>query len=139
MTYQIISKRKLKRNVKIGNPAEAYGVVKRYAGAKQEYFILLTLNNANNVISLSIVTIGLVNKTIIHSREVFSRAISDNATTIIICHNHPSGELMPSDEDKQVTNDIYFTGKIIGIPLVDHIIISKRGYTSLKEIGFFPI
>jgi DNA repair protein RadC len=138
MTYQIISERKLKRKVKIGSPDKAYSVVKRYAGAKQEYFILLTLNGARNVISVSIVTIGLANKTIIHAREIFCRAISDNATAIIICHNHPSGEVIPSDEDLQLTKDIYLAGKIIGIPLVDHIIISKKGYMSLRNKGFFP-
>ena len=138
MTYQIISERKLKRNIKIVNSDKAYGVVKRYAGAKQEYFILLTLNGARNVISVSIVTIGLANKTIIHSREIFSKAISDNATSIIVCHNHPSGEVMPSDEDLQLTKDIYLAGEIIGIPLIDHIIISKKGYKSLKKEGFIP-
>jgi len=138
MTYQIISERKLKRKVKIGNPSEAYGVVKRYAGAKQEYFILLTLNGSRNVISVSIVTIGLANKTIVHPREIFSKAIKDNSTAIIICHNHPSGEVIPSDEDIRLTKDIFLAGEIIGIPLVDHIIISKKGYTSLREKGIFP-
>jgi len=138
MTYQIISERKLKRKVKIRSPAEAYGAVKRYAAMKQEYFILLTLNGARNVISVSIVTIGLANKAFVHAREIFCRAISDNATEIIICHNHPSGEVMPSNEDLQLTKDIYLAGKIIGIPLVDHIIISKKGYMSMREKGFFP-
>jgi DNA repair protein RadC len=128
----------MKRNVKIETPGEVYGLVKRYAKAKKECFILLTLNGSHDVISVSIVTIGIANKTIIHPREVFCRAISENAVAIIVCHNHPSGAVMPSDEDKQITDTIYLAGEIIGIPLLDHIIISKKGYMSLRKEGFFP-
>jgi DNA repair protein RadC len=138
MTYQIVSERKLRHTVKIGNPKEAYKLVKRYADKKQEYFILLTLNGAHNVISVSIVTIGIANKTLIHPREVFFKAICDCAVAIIVCHNHPSGAVIPSDEDKEITKDIYLTGEIIGIPLIDHIIISKTGYSSFKEQGVSP-
>jgi DNA repair protein RadC len=138
MTYQIVSERKLKRKVKIGNPGEVYKIVKRYAEAQQEQFILLTLNGERSVISVSIVSIGLVNKTIVHPREIFCRAISDRASAIIVCHNHPSGSTKPSGEDKQITMRIYDAGEIIGIPLLDHIVFSKTGYTSLKSDGVFP-
>jgi DNA repair protein RadC len=138
MTYQIVSERKLKRKVKIGNPGEAYNVVKRYAGAKQEQFILLTLNGEHSVISVSIVSIGIVNKTVVHPREVFCRAISDRASAIIVCHNHPSGSNELSDEDKLITLQIYNAGEIIGIPLLDHIVFSKTGYTSMRKDGVFP-
>jgi DNA repair protein RadC len=138
MTYQIVSERRLKDNVKISNPDEAYNLVKRYAKAKQEHFILLPLNGAHSVISVSIVSIGLVNRTIVHPREVFCRAISDRASAIIVCHNHPSGSVRPSDEDKQVTLQIYNAGELIGIPLLDHIVFSKRGYTSLRKDGIIP-
>jgi DNA repair protein RadC len=138
MKYQIVSERKLRRRVKIETPEEVYKAVKRYAGAKQEQFILLTLNGAHNVISVSIISIGLVNKTVVHPREVYCRAISDRASAIIICHNHPSGSTEPSKEDKQVTMEIYSAGEIIGIPLIDHIVFSKTGYTSLRLYGVFP-
>ena len=138
MTYQIISERRLKRKVKVISPEEAYLLVKRYAAEKQECFILLTLNGSHNVISVSIVSIGLVNRTIVHPREVFAKAISDRASAIIVCHNHPSGAVDPSAEDKQVTREIFQAGEIIGIPLIDHIIFSKSGYTSLKKEGCFP-
>jgi DNA repair protein RadC len=138
MTYQIVSERKLRREVKISHPDEAYKVVKRYADSKQEHFILLTLNGAHNVISVSIISIGLVNKTIIHPREVFCKAITDRASAIIVCHNHPSGAVAPSDEDQLITNTIFKAGEIIGIPLIDHIIFSKTGYSSLKLEGSFP-
>jgi DNA repair protein RadC len=138
MTYQIVSERRLKREVTIVNPAEAYELVKRYAGAKQEQFILLTLNGSHSVISVSIVSIGIVNKAIVHPREVFRKAIIDNAAAIIVCHNHPSGSVKPSDEDREATGMLSEAGKIIGIQLIDHIIFSKTGYTSLKSEGNFP-
>ena len=138
MTYQIISERKLRRNVKIIQPVDVYTLVKRYAVAKQEHFLLLTLNGAHNVISVSIISIGLANKTIVHPREVFCKAITDRASAIIVCHNHPSGAVTPSDEDKQITVDIFRTGEIVGIPLIDHIVFSKTGYTSLKKEGVIP-
>jgi len=138
MTYQIVSERRLKRSVKITNPEEVYKLVKRYAGAKQEHFILLTLNGSHSVISISIVSIGLVNRTIVHPREVFRRAIKEAASAIIVCHNHPSGSVIPSPEDRQITKDIFKAGEIIGIPLLDHIIFAKSGYISLKVQGDFP-
>ena len=138
MTYQIISERRLKNNVKIVQPDEVYQLVKRYANKKQEQLILLTLNGAHNVISVSIISIGLVNKTIVHPREIFCKAISDRAEGIIICHNHPSGQIIPSEEDKEVTRTIYKAGKIIGIPLLDHIIFSRNGFISQREEGNFP-
>lgn len=138
MTYQIVSERKLKRNVKIIQPGDVHMLVKRYAEAKQEHFLLLTLNGAHNVISVSIITIGIVNKTIVHPREVFCKAITDRATAIIVCHNHPSGAVIPSEEDRQITREIFLTGEIIGIPLIDHIVFSKTEFTSLKKEGVIP-
>jgi DNA repair protein RadC len=138
MKYQIISERRLRKDVKIKHPEEVYELVKRYAKAKQEQFILLTLNGSHHVISISIIGIGIVNRTIIHPREIFCKAISDMALSIIICHNHPSGEIIPSDEDKEVTRTIYKASKIIGIPLIDHIVFSKYGYISQRIEGDFP-
>ena len=138
MTYQIVSERKFKHIAKISSPIEVYTLVKRYAAEKKEHFILLTLNGAHNVISVCIVSIGLVNKTIVHPREVFCRAISDMATAIIVCHNHPSGALIPSDEDRQITERLFAAGELIGIPLIDHIVFSTTGFTSMKEQGDFP-
>jgi DNA repair protein RadC len=138
MTYQIICERRLRRKVEITDPGAVFELVKQYSKAKQEYFILLTLDNDHCVISVSIISIGLVNQTIVHPREVFVRAISDRAIGIIICHNHPSGSLFPSDEDKEVTKRIYDAGEIIGIPLLDHVVFSNKAFTSFKQQGFFP-
>jgi DNA repair protein RadC len=138
MTYQIISERKFKGDSKIVNPVEAYRLVKRYAFSKQEQFILLTLNGAHNVISVSIISIGTVNRALVHPREIFAKAVTDRASAIIICRNHPSGSLLPSGEDKQVTQEIFKAGEVLGIPLLDHIIFTKKGFTSLKKERCFP-
>jgi DNA repair protein RadC len=138
MTYQIISERKVKKNEKITQPGKVYQLVKRYAKSNKEQLILLTLNSAHNVISISIISIGTVNRTIVHPREIFYKAITDLAEGIIICHNHPSGELILSEEDKEVTRTVYKAGEIIGIPLLDHIVFSGNGYTSQKEQKDFP-
>ena len=138
MKYQIISEREFKNNVNIRRPDEVYALVKRYAEMKQEQFILLTLNSIRDVISVSYVSIGNINTTIVHPREVFCKAISDRASQIIICHNHPSGSLKLSKEDRALTRVIYKAGKIIQIPLIDHIIFTKTAFISLHKEGKFP-
>jgi DNA repair protein RadC len=132
MTYEIISKR-TRKPVTIKHPSDIYDIAKRYAYNEQEYFLVLTLDGSHSVISSSIVTIGLVNRTIVHPREVFKHAISDNASAIIVCHNHPSGCLDPSDEDLKITKKLEGAGNIIGIRLLDHVIISKTDYYSFRQ------
>jgi DNA repair protein RadC len=90
---------------------------------------VLTLDGAHQILSISIVSIRLVRETIVHPREVFSRAIRDMATAIIVCHNHPSGQTMPSEEDLEVTKRLMDAGNLLGIPLIDHLIIAKGGFT----------
>jgi DNA repair protein RadC len=138
MTYEIISERKVRNPVKINHPKDVYNLVKRYGKAKQEHFIVITLDGALQPISVSIASIGLVNRTIIHPREVFYRAIRDMAVSVIVCHNHPAGKLHPSPEDLAVTTSLCEAGKIIGIRILDHIIFSQTGYLSLREAGQFP-
>lgn len=135
MTYEIVSERTIKYSVKITNPYDIYKATLRYAKAKKEQFIIITLNDQIEILSIVIVSIGLVNRTLIHPREVFIKAIKDMATGIIICHNHPSGNLDPSFEDRETTERLAKAGEIIGIPVLDHVIISKNGYYSFKERG----
>ena len=136
MLYQIVSERRKSNPGAVKNPGDAYGLVKRYWKARKEHFILITLNGAHEPISVSIVSIGLVNKTIVHPREVFVRAIQDTATAIIVCHNHPSGSLEASPEDKEITERICKAGELLGIHVLDHIIFSEYGYASLKAEGY---
>ena len=87
------------------------------------------------VISLENITTGIVNASLVHPREVFKKAISKNATSLILAHNHPSGDPMPSNEDKLITKRLVEAGEIIGIGIIDHIIIGDGSYLSFKEMG----
>ena len=99
----------------------------------QEVLKLIILNTKNVVISIREVFKGSLNSSIVHPREIFSEALKKNAASIIICHNHPSGDPTPSKEDVNITLRLKECGKIMGIELLDHIIIGNRSYTSLKE------
>jgi DNA repair protein RadC len=135
MTYEIVSERKARYPIKITSPNDAYYALKRYARQKQEHFIVLTLTGAHEVISVTIVSIGLLNRTVVHPREVFHRAIKDSAAAVIVAHNHPSGQLEPSEEDRMITKRLTDAGEIIGIPILDHIIFTRNGFVSFKDLG----
>ena len=102
----------------------------------QEYFLCTTLNGASEVIDTRTITMGLVNHSLVHPREVFADAITDRAASIICVHNHPSGNPEPSSEDIRVTKQLVDAGIIIGINLLDHLIITKNGITSLRNLGY---
>jgi DNA repair protein RadC len=102
---------------------------------KQEHFITITLDGARNVIQRRIVFIGTLNQSIVHPREIFAGAISDRAADIILVHNHSSGSLEPSPEDKNVTDRLIKAGEILKIKILNHIIVSKKGYYSFQESG----
>lgn len=125
--------------IKSGEPIkcadDAYGIFKRIAKKPQEYFTVLTLSVAHVPIKFYIVTIGILNKTIVHPREVFRPALFDNAAAVMVAHNHPSGGLTPSDEDKDVTRTLREAAGILGIRFLDHIIVSKKGFVSFQNEG----
>jgi DNA repair protein RadC len=133
MTYEIISTRKIRKTIKFLLPEDIYSFIKRYAKNTQEQFLTITLNGAHEVLCVHISTIGLVNRTIIHPREVFRHAMKDNASAIVIVHNHPSGRLTPSPEDCDITDRMKKASEIIGIHLLDHLIIGKNGYYSFRQ------
>ncbi len=120
---------------KINAPQDLLPLLKNYANKYQEYFLSVYLNGAHTIISHSIVSIGLINQTLVHPREVFCDAIKLRATSIIVAHNHPSGYVDPSIEDITSTKRIKEASEILGIPLLDHIIFSTKGYYSFKEHG----
>lgn len=102
----------------------------------REELIVCCLDTKNQPLSISVASIGSLNSSIVHPREVFKVAVLSNAASIIVFHNHPSGDTSPSTEDISVTNRLKEAGNIIGIKLIDHIIIGSDGrYTSLKEEG----
>jgi DNA repair protein RadC len=134
MTVDIISVRK-RKTIQVRNPDDFYEAVKHYAKREQECFIVATLDCSHSIIGVHLSTMGLVNRTIVHTREVFRHAIEDNAVAIIICHNHPSGELIPSPEDFEITEKLAESGRILGIPVLDHVIINKKDFYSFKISG----
>jgi DNA repair protein RadC len=100
---------------------------------KKEYFKIVLLNTKNEIISSENVSIGTLNSSLVHPREVFIMAIKKSAASIVLLHNHPSGNSQPSKEDISITKRLSEAGKIIGIDVIDHIILGNGTYTSLKE------
>lgn len=101
----------------------------------QEVFAIVTLDVKNQVTGLFEVSVGGLTASIVHPREVFQRAILQSASSIILCHNHPSGITKPSRDDIKITNKLIEAGKILGIDVLDHIIIGDNCYRSMKEEG----
>lgn len=120
---------------RVSTPSDVTALLSRYARKAQEHFVVITLNGAHHVIRMRAVTKGLINKTVVHPREVFRGAIMDNAAAVIISHNHPSGSVDPSKEDIDITKRIREAGEVIGIPVLDHIIVGKYGSYSFVEHG----
>lgn len=119
----------------VKTPLDAYTVIKPYImGKNQEHLYLICLDSRGNMISKDLITKGTINETLIHPREIFSKALSRNAVSIILVHNHPSGTADPSDDDIKVTKRIAKAGKEIGIKIVDHIIATNTNYVSLKNL-----
>jgi len=121
--------------VKISAPSDVLPLIQHYADRKQEHLLCITLNGANEVIATRVITIGLLNRTQIHPREVFADALTDRAASIIMAHNHPSGNLSPSKEDRSITRRIKESGDVLGIQLLDHLVFTLKGFYSFKEHG----
>ena len=121
----------------ISSPKDAYEMIKeQLEDLDREQFIIACLNTKNEPTNLSVVSVGTLNKAIIHPREVFKTAILSNAANVIAFHNHPSGDTEPSQQDIQLTNRLYEAGELLGIKLLDHLIIGDGTFTSLKEKGY---
>ncbi|SET70022.1 DNA replication and repair protein RadC [Oceanobacillus limi] len=102
----------------------------------QEHFVVLFLNTKNQIIHQQTIFIGSLNASIVHPREVYREAVKRSAASIIVAHNHPSGDPTPSQEDIHVTRRLVDSGKMIGIELLDHLVIGDRKFVSLKEKGY---
>jgi DNA repair protein RadC len=125
----------------IVSPDAVYEVLKEYAQAKQEMFFVLTISTRKRLIDTHMVGMGILDSNFVHAREVFFPAIQDSASSIIVAHNHPSGDTTPSAEDVRITRRLVEAGGILEIPINDHIIIGRkkdgeeRGFLSLRESG----
>jgi DNA repair protein RadC len=128
-------RRKWASGQRIKSPDDIYAIIRHHADRRQEKFICLSLNGAHEVLAVRIVTMGLVNRTIVHPREVFSDPIQDRACAIIVCHNHPSGNLKPSREDNEITRRLNEAAHIIGITFLDHLIFTDKYFYSYRQEG----
>lgn len=115
----------------IDSPEKAVEQLGDIRDKKQEHFVVLTLDGANRLIAKRTITIGTLTSSLVHPREVFADAITDRAAGIIVAHNHPSGSLIASKADNEITERINTTGTILGIPLLDHIIVTKSRFASI--------
>jgi DNA repair protein RadC len=120
---------------RIGSPQDVFSAVHRFLeNVDREYFMTLILNTKNNVVGANVTSIGTLNSSLVHPREVFKPAILANAAAIICVHTHPSGDPTPSPEDMEITRRLVEAGKILGIEVLDHVVIGS-GWVSLKERG----
>ena len=119
------------------SPNDAYEMIKeQLEGLDRGQFIIACLNTKNEPTNITVVSVGTLNKAIVHPREVFKTAILSNASSIMAFHNHPSGDTTPSQHDIELTQRLYEAGNLLGIKLVDHLIIGDGTFTSLKEQGY---
>ena len=125
---------KEKTNIKLNNTTKIYEYFKDiFMGLEEENFYAVYLNTKSNLISYKLLFKGTINKSIVHPREIFKWAVLESAYYIIIMHNHPSGDISPSIEDKELTISLMNIGKTMGIPVMDHIIFGKDKYYSFYE------
>jgi len=133
--FELARRHLLKDTIKITVAQDALPLVADIAAKQQEYFVCMSLNGANELIEKRIVTIGLLDKSPVHPREVFADVIADRAAAVIFAHNHPSGELQPSEADSRVHDQLTEAAKILGIRVLDHLIVTRKGYYSFQEAG----
>lgn len=130
------SRRRIKpEGAKIATPADLLPHLHHYADRRQEHFLCASINGANEILNIRVISIGLIDRSPVHPREVFADALSDRASAVIIAHNHPSGGLEPSPCDIDITAQLKAAGEIVGITLLDHIIFNRTGYFSFLEGG----
>ena len=133
--FELARRHLLKQTVKIETADDVVSLLADIVGKSQEHFVCITLNGANELIEKRIVTIGLLDKSLVHPRDVFADVITDRAAAVIFAHNHPSGDLQPSDHDLETQRQLEGAAKIVGIRVLDHVIVSKKGYFSFQEAG----
>ncbi len=116
-------------------PREVYEATADLRVQRREHFLGLYLNTRNRLLARETISVGSLNASIVHPREVFEPALRLGAASVVVVHNHPSGETDPSEDDLCITRRLAEAGEILGITLLDHVIVAGPGYTSLKEEG----
>ena len=119
----------------VASPADIYRAVRRFWNPEQETMVVVALNGAHGIIYTGIVSMGLVNRTPVHPREVFAEPLKQRAVAIALAHNHPSGSVEPSEDDKDVTKHLVKAGEILGVKVLDHLVFTDEIYFSFMEHG----
>jgi len=133
--FELARRHLLKDTVRIVVAEDILPLVADIAGKQQEHFVCISLNGANEVIEKRIVTIGLLDNSPVHPREVFADVIADRAAAVIFVHNHPSGDPTPSEADLKIHEQLTQAAQILGIRVLDHVIVSKKGHFSFQKAG----
>jgi len=139
--YQLLAAFELARRhlmpgaVKITSAKDVVPLLSEIATKQQEHFICISLNGANEVIQKRTVTVGLLDRSQVHPREVFADVIADRAAAVIFAHNHPSGDLRPSHADLKTQEQLVQAATILGVRVLDHVIVAKKDYYSFQEAG----
>ncbi len=121
----------------ITSPADVLGLLTDIKDRRKEYFVALFLNARNQVICRENVSVGSLNASLVHPREVFVPAVGSSAASVILAHNHPSGDVTPSREDIELTRRMVQAGEIMGIEVLDHLIVGSERFLSMKEANVF--
>ena len=128
----------LGKKIPVTTPDEVVSLVRgRLRGKKKEHFLALLLDTRGQLIKTAEISVGSLDSSIVHPREVFKEAISASAASVIFVHNHPSGDPEPSEDDIKLTKRLAQAGEIVGIDVLDHIIIGDKNFLSLKSKGLF--
>ncbi|HYR51135.1 MAG TPA: DNA repair protein RadC [Candidatus Dormibacteraeota bacterium] len=117
----------------VRGPETVFDLTRDIRGANREHFVGFYLNSRNQVLRREIISIGSLNASIVHPREVYQPAIAVSAASLILAHNHPSGDPTPSEEDLAITRRLVEAGRILGIDILDHVVVAKDAYASFKE------
>jgi len=133
--FELARRHLLQGKTPIREAQDVLPFIQQIRDKRQEYFVCLSLNGANEVIESRVVTVGLLDSNQVHPREVFADPISDRAASVILAHNHPSGTLEASPEDLALTKRLVRAGEILGIKVLDHLIVTRNGHLSLKQTG----
>lgn len=137
--FELARRHLLKDIIKIMVAQDVLPLVADIAAKPQEHFVCISLNGANEVIEKRVVTIGLLDQSPVHPREVFADVIADRAAAVIFAHNHPSGDLQPSEADLRLHARLTESAKILGLRVLDHIIVTRKGHYSFQEAGLISL
>ena len=130
--FELSKRVKVSRSRKITSPEEAYEVLKPYSYKETEHFGIITLNRKGFLINVHVVSVGGTGRAAVSPKEVFNPAVRDLAEAVILFHNHPSGDPTPSREDVRITEELSKAGELIGIEVLDHIILGRESFISMK-------